>query len=133
MEEGTKEKEERVGHHCFSEAALDVIFHFQILKLSHQVYVWVGCNAARMGHLYAVMQTRFQREPSLAVLSGGGADTTGAAIARRLSMRTGLPIVMACSLPSNSPEHEGFAERRLLQEFRGMGLVKPLATTSIAG
>ncbi|BBN01281.1 proteasome assembly chaperone 4 [Marchantia polymorpha subsp. ruderalis] len=111
----------------FSDEAHDATFHFQILKLTDQLYIWVGCNAARLGHLFAAFPTPFDRTPSLTALIGGGPDNTGASMARRLSMKTGWSIILAINLPSNSPTLEAYAERRLLQELKSLGYAKSSA------
>ncbi|XP_024384832.1 uncharacterized protein [Physcomitrium patens] len=109
----------------FSDESNDSTFHFQILRLTNQLYVWIGCNSARMGNLYAALPTRWDKTASVAALVGGGADSTGASMARRLSMRTGWSIVLASNIPSNAPVLEAFAEQRLFQELRSMGYIKP--------
>ncbi|XP_057860643.1 uncharacterized protein LOC131069300 isoform X2 [Cryptomeria japonica] len=43
---------------CFTEEAHDVTLHFQIISLSKQIYIWIGCNSAKLGHLYAGAPTR---------------------------------------------------------------------------
>ncbi|CAM6034527.1 unnamed protein product [Sphagnum compactum] len=115
---------------AFSDEAHDSTFHFQILHLTDQLYIWVGCNTVRMGHMYAALPTPWDRTPSVAALLGGGANSTGASMARRLSMRTGWSIVLASSLPSNSPTIEAFAEQRLFQELKTLGYVKPISKSS---
>jgi hypothetical protein len=45
-------------------------------------------------------------------------------------MRTGWSIVLASSLPSNSPTIEAFAEQRLFQELKTLGYVKPISKSS---
>eukprot|EP00249_Psilotum_nudum_P012128 c23595_g1_i1 orf=571-1167(-) len=112
--------------HCFSQQANDGILHFQILHLNKQLYIWIGCNSAKFGHLYTSMPTPFDRAPSLAVLIGGGADSTGASMARRLALRTGWSIFLACDLPKNSPILEADAEKRLMQELKTLGYVQPI-------
>lgn len=110
--------------HCFSAEVQDGILHFQILRLEQQLYIWVGCNSAKFGQLYASLPTPFDRTPSLATLIGGAADSAGASIARRLVLKTGWSIVLACNLPKNSPNLEAQAEKRLLQELKTLGYVK---------
>lgn len=114
----------------FSDESDDSTFHFQILRLTDQLYVWIGCNSARMGNLYAALPTRWDKTASVAALVGGGAESTGASMARRLSMRTGWSIILASNIPSNAPVLEAFAERRLFQELRTLGYVKPASKAS---
>ncbi|KAL2642062.1 hypothetical protein R1flu_009649 [Riccia fluitans] len=111
----------------FSDEAHDSTFHFQILKLTDQLYIWVSCNSARLGHLFASYPLPFDKIPSLTSLLGGGPDNTGASMARRLAMKTGWSIILAANLPSNSPTLEAYAERRLFQELRTLGYVKSSA------
>jgi hypothetical protein len=46
---------------AFSDEAHDSTFHFQILHLTDQLYIWVGCNTVRMGHMYAALATPWVR------------------------------------------------------------------------
>ncbi|GKV29568.1 hypothetical protein SLEP1_g38483 [Rubroshorea leprosula] len=39
---------------------------------------------------------------------GGSSDNTGSGIARRLVLKTGLNIIIACNIPKNSPMLEGY-------------------------
>lgn len=118
--------------HCFSHEVQDGILHFQILKLDKQLYVWLGCNSAKLGQLYASMLTPFERTPSLATLISGTADSVGASIAQRLALKTGWSIVLACNLPKNSPNLEAQAEKRLLQELKTLGYAKSAPLHNIA-
>ncbi|GAQ86520.1 hypothetical protein KFL_002940060 [Klebsormidium nitens] len=113
----THEQQLGIVQRCFSEEASDVVVHFQIIKFEQQYYVWVGCNSAAFGSLYAAVPTKFDPQPSVAQLITKGGDA-GALMAQRLSKRTGCQIFLACSLPSNSSSIEAFAERRILQEIR---------------
>ncbi|KAG2617285.1 hypothetical protein PVAP13_3NG179697 [Panicum virgatum] len=36
---------------CLTEDLHDVTLHFQIVRFSKEIYVWVGCNTAKFGHL----------------------------------------------------------------------------------
>eukprot|EP00271_Cylindrocystis_brebissonii_P009235 TRINITY_DN23936_c0_g1_i1.p1 TRINITY_DN23936_c0_g1~~TRINITY_DN23936_c0_g1_i1.p1 ORF type:complete len:145 (+),score=18.95 TRINITY_DN23936_c0_g1_i1:399-833(+) len=113
--------------HNFSDEAMDTKFHFQILRLPNQVYMWVACNGARMGNLCVGVPTRFDSMPSVSVLLGGGGagDVSGAGMARRLSLKLKTSVLMASGIPPNSPLLEGFAERRLLQELKALGILSP--------
>lgn len=119
--------------HSFSHEVQDGILHFQILKLDKQLYIWVGCNSAKLGQLYASMPTRFEKIPSLATLIGGSAESVGASIARRLALKTGWSIVLACNLPKNSPNLEAQAEKRLLQELKALEYTKGASSSSWQG
>ncbi|XP_024545797.1 proteasome assembly chaperone 4-like [Selaginella moellendorffii] len=110
---------------CFSDEAHDASFHFQILCLDKQLYIWIGCNSARLGHLFASIPTPYDKMPSLsALIGGGGANSAGGGIARRLALRTGYSVVLAANLPSNAPSLEGFAERRVLKELQDLGYTR---------
>uniref|UniRef100_A0A804NG07 Proteasome assembly chaperone 4 n=1 Tax=Zea mays TaxID=4577 RepID=A0A804NG07_MAIZE len=55
---GDLSSEEVMQVTCFTEDLHDVVLHFQIVRFSKQIYVWVGCNTAKFGHLYAAATTR---------------------------------------------------------------------------
>lgn len=38
---------------CFTKEARGATLHFQIINLPKQIYLWIGCNSAKLGHLYA--------------------------------------------------------------------------------
>ncbi|GLJ42315.1 hypothetical protein SUGI_0876090 [Cryptomeria japonica] len=61
---------------------------------------------------------------SITSLLGGGADSTGAGIAHRLVLRTGLNIILACNIPKGSPMLEAHAERILIQKLNSLGYSK---------
>ncbi|XP_059065723.1 uncharacterized protein LOC131069300 isoform X4 [Cryptomeria japonica] len=86
---------------CFTEEAHDVTLHFQIISLSKQ-----------------------NNTVSITSLLGGGADSTGAGIAHRLVLRTGLNIILACNIPKGSPMLEAHAERILIQKLNSLGYSK---------
>lgn len=109
---------------CFTEEAHDATLHFQIINLSKQIYIWIGCNSAKLGHLYAGAPTRPNNTVSVISLLGGGADSTGAGIARRLVLRTGLNIILACNIPKGSPMLEAHAERIIVQKLNSLGYSK---------
>ncbi|XP_008776705.2 proteasome assembly chaperone 4 [Phoenix dactylifera] len=109
---------------CFTEDLHDVTLHFQIIKLAKQIYVWIGCNTARFGHLYAAAATRPNNAVSVTSLIGGSSDNAGSSIARRLGLKTGLSIVLACNIPKDSPMVEATAERKLVEKLRNLGYIK---------
>lgn len=121
---GTQSSDVNVQLTCFTEESHDVTLHFQIISLTKQIYVWIGCNSAKLGHLYAGAATRPNNTASVTSLLGGGADSTGAGIARRLVLRTGLNIILACNIPKNSPLLEALAERILIQKLNSLGYSK---------
>ncbi|XP_054806716.1 uncharacterized protein LOC129309254 isoform X2 [Prosopis cineraria] len=88
---------------CFSEVLNDVTFHFQIIRFPKQIYVWIGHNSAKLGHMYAAARTRPNNMASVTSILGGASDNTGSGIARRLVLKTGLNIILACSVPKNNP------------------------------
>ncbi|KAI3469222.1 hypothetical protein Pfo_025885 [Paulownia fortunei] len=115
---------------CFSEVSDDVTLHFQIIRLHKQasenlIYAWIGCNSAKFGHLYAAAPTRPSNTVGVTSLIGGASDNTGSGIARRLVLKTGLNIVLACNIPKNSPMLEANAEKKLVQKLIGLGYSKP--------
>lgn len=110
---------------CFTEDLHDVTLHFQIIRLSKQIYAWIGCNTAKFGHLYAAATTRPDNRVSVTSVLGGTSDNTGSSMARRLVLKTGLNIVLACNIPKDSPMLEAAAERKLVEKLRGLGYVKP--------
>lgn len=121
---GTQSTDPNIQLTCFTEEAHDVTLHFQIISLTKQIYIWIGCNSAKLGHLYAGAATRPNNTASVTSLLGGGADSTGAGIARRLVLRTGLNIILACNIPKNSPTLEALAERILIQKLNSLGYSK---------
>ncbi|KAF0888150.1 hypothetical protein E2562_010845 [Oryza meyeriana var. granulata] len=120
---------------CFTEDLHDAILHFQIIRFSKQVnmvswfqiYAWVGCNTAKFGNLYAAATTRPGNGVSVTSVLGGASDNTGSGMARRLVLKTGLNIVLACNIPKDSPMLEAAAERKLVEKLRGLGYVRPKA------
>ncbi|KAI4344720.1 hypothetical protein L6164_011914 [Bauhinia variegata] len=110
---------------CFTEVLNDVSLHFQIIRFPKQIYVWIGYNSAKFGHLYAAAPTRPNNVVSVSSILGGASDNTGSGIARRLVLKTGLNIILACSIPKNNPMLEADAEKILVQKLRGLGYSKP--------
>ncbi|KAF7837656.1 proteasome assembly chaperone 4 [Senna tora] len=109
---------------CFSEVLNDVTFHFQIIRFPKQIYVWVGYNSAKFGYMYAAAPTRPNNVVSVTSILGGASDNTGSGIARRLVLKTGLNIVMACSIPKNNPILEADAEKLLIKKLISLGYTK---------
>ncbi|TVU51106.1 hypothetical protein EJB05_02513 [Eragrostis curvula] len=112
---------------CFTEDLHDVTLHFQIIRFSKQIYAWIGCNTAKFGHLYAAATTRPDNRVSVTSVLGGTSDNTGSSMARRLVLKTGLNIVLACNIPKDSPMLEAAAERKLVEKLKGLGYIKPKA------
>lgn len=109
---------------CFTEDLHDVTLHFQIIRLTKQIYAWIGCNSAKFGHLYAAAATRPNNTVGVTSLLGGSADNTGSSMARRLALKTGLSIVLACNIPKDSPMLEATAERKLIEMLRSLGYIR---------
>ncbi|CAL9109056.1 unnamed protein product [Musa textilis] len=110
---------------CFTEDLHDVTLHFQIIKLAKQIFVWIGCNTAKFGHLYAAAITRPNDQAAVTPILGGTSDNTGSGIARRLVLKTGLNIIVACNIPKDSPMLEATAERKLAEKLRSLGYIRP--------
>lgn len=109
---------------CFSDVSDGVTLHFQIIRLHKQIYAWISCNSAKLGHLYAAAPTRPNNTVSVASIIGGASDNTGSTIARRLALKTGLNIVLACNIPKNSPMLEANAEKKLVQKLISLGYTR---------
>ncbi|KAJ1290901.1 hypothetical protein BS78_02G278300 [Paspalum vaginatum] len=124
---GSESSEGSLQITCFTEDLHDVTLHFQIMKFSKQIYVWVGCNTAKFGHLYAAATTRPDNRVSVTSVLGGTSDNTGSSMARRLVLRTGLNIVLACNIPKDSPMLEAAVERKLVEKLKGLGYIEPTA------
>ncbi|WVZ20967.1 hypothetical protein V8G54_008289 [Vigna mungo] len=108
----------------FSELVNDVDLHFQIIRFPKQIYVWIGYNSAKLGHMYAAAPTRPSNSVSVTSILGGFCDNTGSGIAHRLVLKTGLNIILACSIPKNSPMLEIEAEKILIQKLISLGYTK---------
>ncbi|KAK2450177.1 hypothetical protein P8452_13718 [Trifolium repens] len=116
----------------FTELVNDVSLHYQIIRFPKQIFVWIGYNSARLGQIYAAASTRPNNVVSVTNILGGNSDNTGSGIARRLVLKTGLNIVMACNIPKNSPMVEIEAEKILIQKLISLGYTKSrLAVTSL--
>ncbi|KAL4202274.1 hypothetical protein AMTRI_Chr02g262920 [Amborella trichopoda] len=111
--------------HCFTEVLHDATLHFQILRLAKQIYIWIGCKSSKFGHLYAAAPTRPSNLASVTSLIGGSSDSSGPSIARRLVLKTGLNVILACNIPKNSPMIEADAEGKLLEKLKSLGYVRP--------
>ncbi|GKV50614.1 hypothetical protein SLEP1_g57315 [Rubroshorea leprosula] len=110
---------------CFSELVDDATFHFQIICFPKQIYAWIGCNSTKFGDLYAAASTRPSNTVGVTSILGGSSDNTGSGIARRLVLKTGLNIVLACSIPKNSPMLEANAEKKLMEKLISLGYKQP--------
>ncbi|PON68425.1 Proteasome assembly chaperone [Parasponia andersonii] len=122
---------------CFSDSVNDITLHFQIIRLPRQIYVWIGCNYAKFGNLYAATPTSasttspMQRNGvSVSCVLGGVSDNTGSGLARRLVLKTGLHVILASNIPKNSPLLEAEAEKMLVQKLIKLGYTKPKSEAS---
>ncbi|KAI3790850.1 hypothetical protein L2E82_04227 [Cichorium intybus] len=109
---------------CFSDVFNDITLHFQIIRLPKQIYAWIGCNSTKFGHLYAAAPTRPNNTVSVSSLLGGTSDNTGSGIARRIVIKTGVPVTLACNIPKDSPMLEAAAEKKLVQKLIALGYTK---------
>lgn len=115
---------------CFTEVLEEVTLHFQIIRLHKQIYAWIGCNSARFGRLYAAAPTRPNNTVSVTNILGGSSDNTGSGIARRLVLKTGLNVILACNIPKNSPMLEAVAEKKLVEKLIDLGYTRPKSNGS---
>ncbi|KAL8251744.1 hypothetical protein R6Q59_035437, partial [Mikania micrantha] len=88
-------KEDDTKITCFSDIFNDIPIHFQIISFPKQIYAWIGCQTARFGCLYAAAPTRPNNMVSVTSLLGGTSDNTGSGIARRIVLKTGVPVTLA--------------------------------------
>jgi hypothetical protein len=109
---------------CFSELVDELTLHFQIIRLHKQIYAWIGCNSSKLGSLYAAAPTRPNNVVGVTSLLGGTSDNVGSGIARRLVLKTGLNIILACNIPKDNPMIEAAAEKKLVQILIGLGYTK---------
>ncbi|KAJ0026031.1 hypothetical protein Pint_07229 [Pistacia integerrima] len=72
-------------------------------------------------NLAAYMQPRLLGRSIL----GGVSDNTGSGIARRLVIKTGLNVILACNIPKNSPMIEVNAEKKLVEKLISLGYTRP--------
>ncbi|XP_044487672.1 proteasome assembly chaperone 4 [Mangifera indica] len=110
---------------CFSDFVDDVTLHFQIIRFPNQIYAWIGCNSAKFGRLYAAAPTPPNNTVSVSSILGGVSDNTGSGIARRLVLKTGLNVILACNIPKNSPMLEVNAEKKLVGKLISLGYTRP--------
>ncbi|KAH1089112.1 hypothetical protein J1N35_016369 [Gossypium stocksii] len=117
----------------FSEIVDEVTLHFQIIRLAKQIYVWIGSNSANLGNLYAAAPTRPNNTVSVTSILGGASDNTGSGIARRLVLKTGLNIIVACNIPKNNPMLEANAEKKLIEKLIALGYSRSKSQSSGPG
>ncbi|XP_050220425.1 uncharacterized protein LOC126670667 [Mercurialis annua] len=111
---------------CFTEIIDDSSpLHFQIIRFPKQIYAWISCNSAKFGHLYAAAPTRPDNSVGVSCLLGGASDNTGSSIARRLVLKTGLNVILACNIPKNNPMLQANAEKKLVEKLISLGYTQP--------
>ncbi|KAH9684090.1 hypothetical protein KPL71_027891 [Citrus sinensis] len=113
---------------CFSDIVNDVTLHFQIIRLRNQIYAWIGCDSAKLGRVYAAATTRPHNTVSVTSIIGGVSDNTGSGIARRIVLKTGLNVILACNIPKDSLMLEANAEKKLVEKLIGLGYTRPKAS-----
>ncbi|AAF79539.1 F21D18.10 [Arabidopsis thaliana] len=101
---------------CFTEVFDDVTIQFQIIRLAKQV----PANKLSLSNTVSVTS-----------VLGGTSDNTGSGIARRLVLKTGLNIILACNIPKNNPLLEAKAEKVLIRKLIDLGytMSKPVRAT----
>ncbi|KAM7280247.1 hypothetical protein ACFE04_007381 [Oxalis oulophora] len=109
----------------FTDIVDQVTLHFQIIRMQKQIYAWIGCNSTKFGRMYAAAPTRPNNTVSVTSILGGTSDNTGSGIARRLVLKTGLSVLLACNIPKNNPMLEVNAEKKLMERLIGLGYTKP--------
>ncbi|KAH7511479.1 hypothetical protein JRO89_XSUnG0199000 [Xanthoceras sorbifolium] len=117
---------------CFTDLADDFTLHFQIIRLPNQIYAWIGCNSSKLGRLYGAAPTRPSNSVSVSSILGGVSDNTGSGIARRLVLKTGLNVIVACNIPKNSPMLEANAEKKLVEKLTSLGRVTECKEFSVS-
>ncbi|GFZ13841.1 hypothetical protein Acr_24g0000310 [Actinidia rufa] len=103
----SNEEEDGVQVTCFTDVVDDVTLHFQIIRLHKQNNIVSVTN-----------------------ILGGASDNTGSGIVRRLVLKTGLNVILACNIPKNSPMLEADAEKKLVQKLINLGYTKPKSNGS---
>ncbi|GIL63367.1 hypothetical protein Vafri_17435 [Volvox africanus] len=99
----------------------DAALHFQILDLGRQYYIWVSAVGPKLGSLYLAIKTPADKTPAVAsLMTMNAAGDEGPAMAQRLALKLGKPVVCSCNLPQNAPLLQAVAERRLMQELQAM-------------
>ncbi|XWS08434.1 hypothetical protein CRYUN_Cryun40dG0002200 [Craigia yunnanensis] len=86
----------------FTELVDDVTLHFQIIRLPKR-----------------------SNMVSVTSILGGASDNTGSGIARRLVLKTGFNVIVACNIPKNSPMLEANAEKKLVEKLIALGYSTP--------
>ncbi|KAG2426573.1 hypothetical protein HXX76_012891 [Chlamydomonas incerta] len=118
----------------FSITTHDAVLHFQILDLGRQYFVWVSAVGPKLGNLTLAIKSPADAAPSVAsLLPGAPAVGEGPAMAQRLAMKLGKPVICSCNMPPNAPLLQAVAERRLIQELQLMEQEAQGATGQPAG
>ncbi|WOH07453.1 hypothetical protein DCAR_0726883 [Daucus carota subsp. sativus] len=74
-----------------------------------------------------LMLSHVSNTVSIASLLAGASDNTGSGIARRIVLKTGIRVILACNIPKEKPHALGLlnAEKRLVQKLIEIGYAKP--------
>ncbi|KAF8094451.1 hypothetical protein N665_0363s0016 [Sinapis alba] len=124
---------DQVLHYVAQVKIADQINDSDSVKVScfNEIYIWIGYNSAKFGNLHAATSIWPCNTVSVTSVLGGTSDNTGSGIARRLVMKTGLNIILACNIPKNNPLLEAKAEKMLIAKLIDLGytLSTPLRAT----
>jgi hypothetical protein len=117
----------------WSAALLDERVHFQLAVLDGGIYLWIGCDDARLDSLAvgvpAAVGGRSGGLPSATTLLGGGdGDASSQLLAQRLSCKFGRPVIVSLNL-RDDPQLRIFAEREAL---RALAVYAPSAAPAAA-
>ncbi|KAL9256890.1 hypothetical protein AKJ16_DCAP15459 [Drosera capensis] len=75
------------------------------------------------------MELRQNNTVSVSSILGGASDNTGSSMARRLVLRTGLNVILACNISKNNPMIQAGAEKKLMEKLINPGYTKPRLTS----
>lgn len=102
--------------HTFSDTLLDQKVHFQILKMTDSLYVWIG-TSPEMGALAVAMSTKYDPVPSVVNLMGNKADLSSTTLAQRLAKKTNKQCFVSYNIPTENMLL-GLVEQRINQEMK---------------
>mmetsp|Transcript_21829 Transcript_21829/g.30365 ORF Transcript_21829/g.30365 Transcript_21829/m.30365 type:complete len:158 (+) Transcript_21829:79-552(+) len=133
MSDGIELVAPKMKLHQFTENLAGSTLHFQIYYMLDQIFIWAGSGGIRLDDLQVAMQTRHSEQmPLVSTLFGdvsGASDS--AAMAQRISKRTGKHIVLSCSLPPDSHLMQAVVEKRLVQVITSEDNVRPNGELSV--
>lgn len=102
--------------HTFSDTLLDQKVHFQILKMTDSLYVWIGISP-EMDALAVAMCTKYDPVPSVVNLIGSKADLSSTTLAQRLAKKTNKQCFVSYNIPTENMLL-GLVEQRINQEIK---------------